>query len=217
MEDKELLQLLQQDPDAGFAQFLAQYGALVKGILRRMMPTAPQDVEECAADLLIILWKHAANLQAKQTPLRPWVIVSTRNLGISALRKKARRGEELHETAEQTQRTILEISYLQENAREEQVQALVAAMSQPDRSIFQRKYWLMQSSKEIAAALGLEVQTVNTRLFRGRKLLKQALEQGQGAEDFAQTAKPRHVKITNTKRVNTANANCSNKKTECAT
>ncbi|MFI3169601.1 MAG: sigma-70 family RNA polymerase sigma factor [Faecalibacterium sp.] len=214
MEEKELLQLLQRDPDAGFAQFLAQYGALVKGILRRMMPTAPQDVEECAADLLIILWKHAANLQAKQTPLRPWVIVSTRNLGISALRKKAKRGETLHETAEQTHHAIAEASYLQETPKEEKLQALVAAMSQPDRSIFQRKYWLMQSSKEIAAALGLEVQTVNTRLFRGRKLLKQALEQGLDAEDFAQSAKTRGTKPAQAK---TASPNFPNKKTECAT
>ena len=53
--------------------------------------------------------------------------------------------------------------------------ALVAAMTPPDRDIFLRKYYLLQSGKEIAAALGMSVESVNTRLSRGRDRLRREL------------------------------------------
>ena len=55
------------------------------------------------------------------------------------------------------------------------VGALVAAMAPPDRDIFLRKYYLLQSGKEIAAALGMSVESVNTRLSRGRDRLRREL------------------------------------------
>ena len=59
------------------------------------------------------------------------------------------------------------------------VGALVAAMAPPDRDIFLRKYYLLQSGKEIAAALDMSVESVNTRLNRGRdRLRRQLTEKG---------------------------------------
>ena len=59
------------------------------------------------------------------------------------------------------------------------VGALVAAMAPPDRDIFLRKYYLLQSGKEIAAALNMSVESINTRLSRGRdRLRRQLTEKG---------------------------------------
>ena len=59
------------------------------------------------------------------------------------------------------------------------VGALVAAMEPPDRDIFLRKYYLLQSGREIAAALDMSVESVNTRLSRGRdRLRRQLTEKG---------------------------------------
>ena len=55
------------------------------------------------------------------------------------------------------------------------VGALVAAMEPPDRDIFLRKYYLLESSRQIAAALGMSESAVNTRLSRGRDRLRRAL------------------------------------------
>lgn len=54
-------------------------------------------------------------------------------------------------------------------------EGLEAAMTPPDRDIFLRKYYLLQSGKEIAAALGMSVESVNTRLSRGRDRLRREL------------------------------------------
>lgn len=55
--------------------------------------------------------------------------------------------------------------------------ALVAAMDPPDREIFLRKYYLLETSKEIAAALDMSEGAVNTRLSRGRERLRRQLQQ----------------------------------------
>ena len=59
----------------------------------------------------------------------------------------------------------------------DELAALVAALEPPDREIFLRKYYLMQSGKEIAAALHISVATVNTRLSRGRDRLRRQLQE----------------------------------------
>ena len=55
--------------------------------------------------------------------------------------------------------------------------AWVAAQPPPDDAIFIRKYYLLQPSREIAAALGLTEQAVNTRLSRGRDRLRRHLHE----------------------------------------
>lgn len=114
-------------------------------------------------------------LEAACTPLRPWLAVASRNRGIDCYNALRRRetvtlddglAETLGELAE-FDRATTEATDL--------VGALVAAMTPPDRDIFLRKYYLLQSGKEIAAALGMSVESVNTRLSRGRDRLRREL------------------------------------------
>ena len=67
---------------------------------------------------------------------------------------------------------------------EDTVGALVAAFGPPDREIFLRRYYLLQSVREIAAALGMSAGAVNVRLHRGRERLRRAL-QPQEVDDHA--------------------------------
>ena len=55
----------------------------------------------------------------------------------------------------------------------ENIAELVAALPQPDREIFLRRYYLLETSRSIAAVLGMSEHAVNVRLSRGRAKLKQ--------------------------------------------
>lgn len=150
MKDRELTRLLQAHPEEGLEAAMLEYAPLVKGILCRILPQNPCDREECMA-------------------------VAARNRGIDCYNALRRRetvtlddglAETLGELAE-FDRATTEAADL--------VGALVAAMAPPDRDIFLRKYYLLQSGKEIAAALGMSVESVNTRLSRGRDRLRREL------------------------------------------
>lgn len=171
MKDRELTRLLQAHPEEGLEAAMLEYAPLVKGILCRILPQNPCDREECMADVFVALWRNAAKLEAARTPLRPWLAVAARNRAIDCYNALRRRetvtlAETLGELAEFDRETA-EAADL--------VGALVAAMAPPDRDIFLRKYYLLQSGKEIAAALGMSVESVNTRLSRGRGRLRREL------------------------------------------
>ena len=165
MKDRELTRLLQAHPEEGLEAAMLEYAPLVKGILCRILPQNPCDREECMADVFVALWRNAAKLEAARTPLRPWLAVAARNRAIDCY-NALRRRETLGELAE-FDRATTEAADL--------VGAMVAAMAPPDRDIFLRKYYLLQSGKEIAAALGMSVESVNTRLSRGRDRLRREL------------------------------------------
>ena len=158
MKDRELTRLLQAHPEEGLEAAMLEYAPLVKGILCRILPQNPCDREECMADVFVALWRNAAKLEAARTPLRPWLAVAARNRGIdcyNAVTLDDGLAETLGELAE-FDRATTEAADL--------IGALVAAMTPPDRDIFLRKYYLLQSGKEIAAALGMSKSAVQRRI-----------------------------------------------------
>lgn len=180
-EGRSLLLRIVNDPEDGLCQAMRQYAPVVKGILQCILPSHPQDVEECCADVFVSLWRNAETLCARKTPLRAWLTVTARNAGIDRYRTLRRRTEApLPDDVAETVADLTEAS----GEAADLVEAMVAAMRPPDREIFLRKYYLMQSSREIAAALGLTVANVNTRLCRGRERLREQLAK-KGVHSYA--------------------------------
>ena len=176
MKDRELTRLLQTQPEEGLEAAMLDYAPLVKAVLNRILPQNPCDREECMADVFVSLWRNAAKLERTATPLRPWLIVTARNKGID--RYNALRRRETVTLDDGLAETLGELAEF-DRATADLVGALVAAMEPPDRDIFLRKYYLLQSGKEIAAALDMSVESVNTRLSRGRdRLRRQLTEKG---------------------------------------
>ena len=177
MKDRDLTRLLQRNPDVGLRAAMQDYAPLVKAVLLRILPRDPQDVEECMADTFVALWRHAARLEQQNTPVRPWLAVTARNKGIDRYHALCRHTAlSLDDELEQTVGEVAEFDRATSDAAD-WVGALVAAMEPPDREIFLRKYYLLQSSKEIAKILGMTEGTVNTRLSRGRERLRRQLQQ----------------------------------------
>ena len=146
-----LLQAIRQDPDTGLRWAMRDYAALVRGIARRILPGHDRDIEECTADVFVALWRNAARLEATGTPVQAWLIVTARNTAINRYRALQR-----HDTLPLTDElaaTIADLPADPAGDAADELAVLVAALEPPDREIFLRKYYLMQSSREIAAAL----------------------------------------------------------------
>lgn len=179
-EDRELLRLLQTEPEQGLRLALAQYGGLVKRIVLTVLPQADRrDMEECVADVFLRLYQSAGRYRegapgglkgylcgiARHTAIDR----GRRSYGLTVLPLSA--GElgvspDLAEKLEQREVTLA-------------VQQAVLALQPPDKEIFIRRYFCNQRVAEIAGELGLDEKAVENRLYRGRKRLKQQLiEQG---------------------------------------
>ena len=90
MEKQDLALWIVNDPEAGLRAAMEQHAPAVKGILNRILPGRPEDVEECMADVFVALWKNARRLCQSGAPVKAWLVVTARNTGINRLRRLRR-------------------------------------------------------------------------------------------------------------------------------
>lgn len=178
VNDQELLALLCRDPQTGLATVLDNYGAMIHGIVRRVLPDAAQDAEECVADVLVAVWRHAPDLQREAGSLKGWLCVTARNTAITRWRALRRKGTVPLDEAIAGDWLLTP----QPTEAEERIQALVLELEEPDRTIFLRRYYLLEPAREIARVLHMTEHNVNVRLSRGRAKLRRRFTESETEE-----------------------------------
>jgi len=178
-EDSQLLQTILRDPQTGLPQLLERYGGLLHGVVRHILPDE-RDVEECLADVLVQCWRRVDVLIRENCSLKAWLIVAARNKAIDHYRRQRR--DATVPLPEDFELLVRELENAGPSEAEEVIAQLVEELPPPDREIFLRRYYGLQSSREIARALGMEEHNVNVRLSRGRARLKQQFVQRFGKE-----------------------------------
>lgn len=178
-EEKQLLQRIREDPQTGLDELLSRYGGILNGLVRRILPDE-RDAEECLSDVLVQCWKQAQHLQTREIPLKAWLMVTARNKALDHYRRLRRHKTE--PLPEDFELLASELTEPNQSDAETIIAELVEALPSPDREIFLRRYYGLQSSREIARALGMEEHNVNVRLSRGRARLKRQFVQTFGKE-----------------------------------
>ena len=90
MDDRELLEALRTRPEDGLWLLTQQYGGLIDAVVRRILPGDAEDAEECAADVLVRIWRAAEKLELQEGTLRGYVIWCARNTAIDRYRRLKR-------------------------------------------------------------------------------------------------------------------------------
>lgn len=176
MEEKALLRRLAQDDISAYETLVNQYGRYISAIAKRIAgdQLRSEDREEISADVLIKLWENRKRLQIQEGKLKAYLSIMTRNTTLNVLQRRGMlvaiplAEDCLEETPE---RVLL--------AKEEQVliNEVVAALPEPDREIFIRRYFYLEKLNSIADKLQLPIGTIGTKLARGKKKLAQALKE----------------------------------------
>lgn len=179
MDDRELLALLRARPEDGLWELTQKYGALINAVVRRILPADAEDAEECAADVLVRIWRSAENLAPQHDTLRGYVIWCARNTAIDRYRRLKRQrlhtadGEEEFLEALPAPRTTEDDA--EAGAAMAQVERSIRALPPPDDEIFARRFLLCETVPQIAARLGMNIKAVESRLQRGKKKLREQL------------------------------------------
>ena len=153
MEEREALKRLKHREEDALAWFIDRYTAYVSTIVSNILgpAAASADLEAIASDVFFAFWTHAKEIRLGKAKAY---------LG-SIARNKAK---------ESTRKTGRELP-LEDDM-------LVISSGTPEREIFLRYYYFYQPVSTIAEEMGLESANVKTKLFRGRKKLKEVLEKG---------------------------------------
>jgi RNA polymerase sigma-70 factor (ECF subfamily) len=182
MDDAALYQLLIDDPETGLRLCIDRYYPAVRTVCASILRRCPQDAEECINDSFLQLWRTVGSLQEPQQ-LRAYLCCIARNLALSRYRALAAAGrhtaempwDALPEDAAAEDADVL--LAMEAHADAEALQKAVLSLKEPDREMFVRKYYYMESVRAIAAHFEVSERAVEGILYRSRKRLRRMLEE----------------------------------------
>jgi RNA polymerase sigma-70 factor (ECF subfamily) len=172
VEESELLSRLRAgDDDAFDTIFRDQYPGLVVSATRLLGERAL--AEEIAQDVLLELWRRRATLTLTG-PVRAYLHQATRNRALNRLRqaRTAQRGEVyVRGPSESPAADSRAISGELATA----VSQALASLSEPQREVFEMNRHRGLTYGEIATLLGISVKSVEARMGRALKQLREQL------------------------------------------
>jgi len=176
MNDEKLIKLLKQNSSLGLSCAIETYGALVKTIVVRILGYENKsDIEECISDVFVEIWKSIDNYDKNKGIFKNYIISITRNVSINTYRRKLNK-----QVIIPLEENDLEMDFdldneVARNINKNIINEAINSLSQPDKDIFIRRYYLFESVKDIATFLNLNSKLVENKLYRGKDKLKTAL------------------------------------------
>lgn len=179
MEDQRIIGLFWDRSESAVAEFKEKYGRRSLSVAENILGS-PQDAEECVADAVHTLWERIP----PERPEHLWAYFSRvlRNLCYSrwdylSAAKRDRGCEIALEELECVLSAGQDPAEMLESKRiTEVLNAFLDTLDRTNRVIFVRRYYYFDSCADIAKRLGLTRGAVNTRLYRLREDLREALE-----------------------------------------
>ena len=174
--DDRLAQRLRQGDEAALGEIIERYTAYVGAIVWNILSgkQSREDAAEVVSDSFYTLWQNAEKVQPGK--LKAYLACIARSRALNALRRAKQdlplEEDTIHLTVDGPEDEAMR------RAESEALRRSLDAMGEPDRTIFIRHYYWYQTAAEIAAAMGINSNTIQTKLRRGRQRLKAELTEG---------------------------------------
>lgn len=192
MKDEAIIDLIYEKNELGLLKLSDKYEKLLIHIATGILGSRSRDVEECVNDTYLKIWKNIERYDMEKASLKTYLKVIIRNTSINKLRDLSRREErefteDVSDIAmyyiDQRQNVESQV-FSKENMK--QLNKIIAHLSKKDQELVIRKYYYLQSSKDIANATGMTVTAIDSRLSRLRNRMKLEFEKEINAWDGSQ-------------------------------
>lgn len=179
MSDAGILEMLNRRNERAIYEMDAEYGPLLKKIIRQIIAT-PEDAEECLNDTYLHMWNSIPPASPKN--LRAYLCKAARNLALDRCKYQSRKKRQ----TPNAEKIAAELSdavandwadpLIDQLAFDQSLNRFLRGLSPKYRIVFLKRYWLIMECDEIAADMGININTVKTILSRTRHSLKNHLD-----------------------------------------
>lgn len=180
--EEEIVKLLTARDERSIELIAQRYEKLIRYIAVTILRDREPSVEECINDVYMKLWTHGAQYDYRKASFKTYLKAITRNTALNHLRK-LKRLEELEGLDESDALQSEYIDYSQNLEQkviyQEEVQALnqiLRALRKKDKELVLRRFYYLQSTKQIAEAMGMTENAADSRLCRLRKKIRKQYE-----------------------------------------
>ena len=179
MDDKEIIELYNNRDEKAIEETSTKYGNFCYTIAYNIL-SDKEDSEECLNDTWLGVWNSIPPTQPKS--LKYYLAGIVRNLSLKLFRNKHRqkRNEDnvsyvLDEIEEITRDTVNIEDEVGERELERSINVFLRTLTEKERCIFLRRYYFMDSLKEISKKSNMSETAVAVNLARTRKKMKEYL------------------------------------------
>lgn len=180
MDDRKIVALFLARDEAAVSHASAKYGRRLRSLSRGIVRDS-QTAEECENDTYLQAWQSIP----PNTPndyLYAFLARIIRHLSLNCCRNRSRlkRSAYICELSEEMEQCIPApdncACRMDDMALEEVLNRFLASLGTEKRNIFLRRYWYLDSVRDISGRFGCSESKVKTTLFRIRRELREHLE-----------------------------------------
>ncbi|MCH5210956.1 MAG: sigma-70 family RNA polymerase sigma factor [Oscillospiraceae bacterium] len=181
-EDEKLIFNIRRKRRGAFEKLIEKYTAYVSTVVYNVCGSSAtkEDIEEIVSDTFVSLWLNAENFNSHKGNLRTYLGTIARNLATDMLRTIHTTNTELDENIASAQTELY--AQIEQNEERETMIRLIRELGEPDSEIFIRYYYYDEKISYISSNMNLNINTVKTKLARGRRHLKDIWERRNGNE-----------------------------------
>lgn len=177
IDDQKLIRLICKNPQEGLKQAIELYGGAVSTICRNILSDLDESyVQDAVSDSFLKLWKNAKNYNPeKGSSLKSYIYAIARN---TARDKRRSLGKDMSPLPLEEVSLPCPLDLESEFAKrtnESIIHETIAAMDEPERSIYILRYFYFYKIKDIAKRMGMSDKAVENLLYRSREGVKKAL------------------------------------------
>lgn len=180
MEDRELINLFWERSESAISETDKKYRSYCKKIAYNIL-YSPEDSEECINDTYLKAWNAIPSDRPKI--FSAYLGKITRNLAINIYNKKRtkKRGSgEVEAVLDELENIVKAYNTVEDEMDSKEITSVLNSflysLDKEDRIIFVRRYWYVDSIKNIAKNTGFSQSKIKSNLFRTRNKLKLYLE-----------------------------------------
>jgi RNA polymerase sigma-70 factor (ECF subfamily) len=170
--DRKLIAAIAQRDQAAFRQLYFRYERRIERFISRRF-RGNKAVDDISNETLWIVWRNAGQFKGT-SKVCTWIMGIAYHIGLKGLRKAADRLTDCQELYDSDWRS--HNPSLQRDISD-WISVGMARLPDEQRTVLELAYHLGHSCDEIAVTMGCPVGTVKTRLYHGRRRLKDLLPQ----------------------------------------
>ena len=171
--DSELVRQIQSGDDAGFDELMRRYKRPVMSFVFRVLGNA-EDAEDIAQDVFVRVYQKLGTYRT-ETKFSTWLFAMARNAAIDRIRW---RGRHPTESMESTPEIAMPSGTAEEVGAREiggQIAAAVARLPEDQRTALVLCEYQGLSCADIAGVMRCSQKSVESRLYRAKLILREAL------------------------------------------
>lgn len=157
----EMTAIRDRKDQAAFARVFDHFAPRVKSFLMNS-GASPDVAEDVAQDVMVTLWRKAAQFDPRKASVSTWIFTIARNRRIDVLRKQRRPEPEDLTWGPEPEPDADDLLTLQEDR--DQLGEALSSLPEKQKDLVLRAYYGDLTHREIAEATGLPLGTIKSRL-----------------------------------------------------